>query len=77
MQDLGVKITDLHSIYSNILIIKVFINFLFAVQELEREIARLEGELGRMKLRPSKMSVQDIIGDNDKVFVCILVKCTQ
>ncbi|KAH3736374.1 hypothetical protein DPMN_042937 [Dreissena polymorpha] len=38
-----------------------------SIQELEREIARLEGELGRMKVRPSKMSVQDIIGDKDKV----------
>ncbi|XP_052216971.1 uncharacterized protein LOC127834893 [Dreissena polymorpha] len=40
-----------------------------SIQELEREIARLEGELGRMKLRPSKMSVQDIIGDNDKMLL--------
>ncbi|KAH3836926.1 hypothetical protein DPMN_110302 [Dreissena polymorpha] len=41
----------------------------FWVQELEREITRLEGELGLMKVRPSKMSVQDIIGDNDKMLL--------
>ncbi|KAH3702676.1 hypothetical protein DPMN_077702 [Dreissena polymorpha] len=40
-----------------------------SIQELKREIARLEGELGRMKVRPSKMSVQDIIGDHDKMLL--------